>query len=83
MYLVLLKAFFNSDSQQHNQETRNKPQINFSNLHIVELLQNSTLNLLYIIPESNRTLLGLIGYRKKIRGVLPEGETLTAVAHDI
>lgn len=53
MYLVLLKAFFNSDSQQHNQETRNKPQIKVSNLYLVELLQNSMLNLLYVILESN------------------------------
>lgn len=46
--VLLLKAAFNSDSQQHNQETRNKPQI-----YTVDLLQNSTLNLLYVIPESN------------------------------
>ena len=57
--------------------------MNVSKLHIVEPLQNSILNLLYVTPKSNYTLLGLIGYRKKIGDMLPEGETLRAVAHDI
>ena len=50
----LLKAVSYSHSQQHNEKTINKPQINVSGLHIAKPLQNHTLHLLTLTLHNSK-----------------------------
>lgn len=54
IYIVQLKAFSDSNSQQCNVETRNKPQISVSKLHTVDSLQSPTLNLLVLTLDNSK-----------------------------